>query len=89
MAGRPQEGNIAWKIAAFRNRALPGNTNRRQCKVIRKNGQKCKRWAIKISTVCYQHGGQMLLGRIKQQRAQKLRYAAWTERNATSNARRK
>jgi hypothetical protein len=84
MGKRWQEGNPAWKASRWLSRAKKGNTNRRQCHVILKNGQKCKRMAIKSSTVCYQHGGQMIMGRQRQMKARrKLRHAAWTNREAT------
>jgi hypothetical protein len=85
-AAQPQSGNAAWKASRWMSKAKPGSLNRRQCHVIRKNGLKCKRWAIRGSTVCYQHGGQMIIGRRNMRRRHKLRHAAWTNAEATSNS---
>jgi hypothetical protein len=40
-------GNAAWRASAAMHRALPGNTNKRQCNYIKRNGMKCKAFAVR------------------------------------------
>lgn len=81
-------GNAAWKASRRMSQAQPGNANRRRCKVIkRSDGQPCRGMAVRGCTVCYLHGGARIIAHRKlRRRVRKLRYRAWTDIEATSNA---
>lgn len=84
MGRRPQEGNAAWK--ASRAMTQIGGKRHRYCKAIDRDGNRCRGICVKKADVCYMHGGRNILNRRKIEKARKLRYAAWTNREATSNA---
>ena len=78
-------GNVAWKASRMMTRCKKGNSNRKRCAVIRKDGSRCNGIAVKNFGRCFHHGGSGVLARRGLYR-RKLRYRHWTDPSAVRNA---
>ena len=70
-------GNAAWKASRRMSQCKPGNINRRECCVVRKDGTKCHGIAVTGFGRCFHHGGSGFLA-LRGLYRRKLRYSAWT-----------
>ena len=61
MGGRTSgSGNAAWRASRAQSAGL---VRCRRCKVIKRDGQRCKAPAVRGLQVCRMHGGQLVLWR--------------------------
>jgi hypothetical protein len=70
-------GNAAWRAAVTKTRFRRGHAGLRKCQAEKRSGGPCGKIAVRGLTVCYTHGGALVL--LKRQRAKaKANGNAWT-----------